>query len=73
MLQNCYSHQGDNRYDANHSDDDGHRRVPGVLPFHLWEWGGQAERYEGEVRGFDGVERGTLGHIGKRSMLLYIS
>lgn len=39
VLQNCYSHQGNNCYDSNHSDDDGHRRVPGVLPFHLWERG----------------------------------
>lgn len=45
----------------------------GFFPFISGNGGGQAERHEGEVRGFDGVERGTLGHIGKRSMVLYIS
>lgn len=35
VLHNDYCHQGNNGYDANRGDDDGHRGEPGVPPFHL--------------------------------------
>lgn len=63
VLQNCYRHQGNNRYDTNHSDDDGHRRVPGVLLFHLWERGRerQRDRKERRGRGFAGGREWKMG------------
>lgn len=64
VLQNCHRHQGNNRYDANHSDDDGHRPVPGVLLFHVWERG-RKERQTGSrgERVTGGVEPWRWGHI----------
>lgn len=63
VLQNRYSHQGNNCYDSNHSDDDGHRSVPGVLPFHLWERG-RKDRKTGRKSVRDRL--GRLGYSGER-------
>ena len=70
VLQNCYRHQGNNRYDTNHREDDGHRRVPGVLLFHVWERGCKdrqtGRRGEGVRRGVDVVDEDWRGGGGDR-------